>query len=62
MILSEKLKDLRKQRGLSQLELSEKLFVSRPGSVRLRGRNVEAINGRSAVFEQAVRRVYRIST
>lgn len=29
MILSEKLKDLRKQRGLSQLELSEKLFVSR---------------------------------
>ena len=60
MELSQKLKELRKKQGLTQLELAERLFVSRQaisgqaGHIWMGSRNVEAIDRESAEPEQVI--------
>ena len=54
MELSQKLKELRKKQGLTQLELAERLFVSRQAISGWESRNVEAIDRESAEPEQVI--------
>lgn len=55
MELSQKLKELRKKQGLTQLELAERLFVSRQAiSVWMGSRNVEAIDREPAEPEPVI--------
>lgn len=55
MELSQKLKELRKKQGLTQLELAERLFVSRQAiSGWEAGRNVEAIDREPAEPEPVI--------
>lgn len=53
MELSQKLKELRKKQGLTQLELAERLFVSRQ-AISGGSRNVEAIDREPAEPEPVI--------
>ena len=56
MELSQKLKELRKKQGLTQLELAERLFVSRQAicHIWMGSRNVEAIDREPAEPEPVI--------
>lgn len=54
MTLEKKLACLRKREGLSQAEVSEKLDVSRQAVTKWETGDVQAVNRKSAISEQAL--------